>query len=176
MAYYKGIVVTIRHGVNPRRAILNLGDSDIPNSVFLSYLNLNEVQSRIDELTEVIANPNGGLYWGQPQITISSDPEMSDCFNEMDQVPLPSVPTQDLLNLMVEIKNFKQVYEDPDHLNDIVGQAFTAIKSNPNSHKKYPNSDDFFQAIINGMEIILTLAPGDFNLTESEYVSQLKVE
>lgn len=168
MSYLKGLVVDKYKSVD-----LGVVDTTISNSSHLSDFDLDSISKIVLDLNNVISNPNGALLWGQEQIMIDSDPINSKCEDEMNGEILPDVQTSSLLNLMIEIKNFKAQYQNPTNLRNIVGQAFTNIKSNPNNYKRFPNSDFYFATTINAIYITLVLEPEDLNLTEREYVNQL---
>lgn len=141
----------------------------------MSDFNITSFTKLINDLTGVVNNPDDYLYWGQVQIMINSGHLVSTCFNEFDQESLPSVPTQDLLDFVIEAKNFKEFYVNLNNLKDLVGQAFNTIKSNPTAYKAFSNSNVDFSVTINDVVILLTLSEQDFNLSQSQYVNQLKV-
>jgi hypothetical protein len=173
MSYSKNISVSAKNSLK-RTIDISLGRYDIVNSGFLSDFSLDSIEEIIEELTKVINGTLENFYWGQEQIMIESYQNSSMCYNEMEQKSLPNVSTIDLLNLMNQIKTFKEQYENPINLKSIVGQAFNTIKGNPNNFKLNPNSEYFFQITLNEILILLTLESNDFNLTETEYVNQLQ--
>lgn len=176
MSYLKSISIQNKLG-NYRTVYASLTDSTIQNSGYLNDFSLNSIKKIIIDLNSLINTPNGALLWGQEQISIDSDPLLSKCFDEMQGKALPDVSTQDLLNLMTEIKNFKTQYlENPIMIKSIIAQAFSSIKSNPNNYQKHPNSNLRFAITIDGIYITLVLEPSDFNMTESEYLIQLDIE
>jgi len=176
MSYLKFISIQSKLG-EYRAVYLSVTDSSIQNSGYLNDLSLNSINRNIIDLNLVINTPNGALLWGQEQISIDSDSLLSKCFDETKDKTLPDVYTQDLLNLMIEIKNFKTQYnENPTILKSIIGQAFSSIKSNPNNYQKNPNSNIRFAITIDNIYLTLVLEPGDFNMSESEYLIQLDTE
>jgi hypothetical protein len=169
MSYTKAIA--IQHG-----GTINMGvaDTEILNSEYLSDFDLHSINQIVTDLDEVINNPNGALIWGQMQIMIDSDPINSKCADQMSNEILPDVLTISFLNLMMENKKFKEHYQNHTNLKDIIGQAFTTIKANPNNFKRWPTSNIVFSITLNEIFVSLVLVPEDFNLTETEYVNQLK--
>jgi len=75
---------------------------------------------------------------------------------------------------MSEIKSFKEYYQIPANIKNIIGQAFEVIKSNPQSYKRWPNSNVDFCTTIKNIFISLVLTSHDLNLSKSEYLNQLK--
>jgi hypothetical protein len=169
MSYTKAIV--IQHG---RTINMEVADTEIPNSGYLSDLDLHSINQIVTDLDEVINNPNGALIWGQMQIMIDSDPINSKCVDEMNNEILPDISTISFLNLMIENKSFKEHYQNNNNLKNIIGQAFTAIKANPNNFRRWSTSNEDFSITLNEIFVSLVLAPEDFNLSETEYVNQLK--
>jgi len=106
---------------------------------------------------------------------IDSESLTSYCFDEMNDTSLPNVNTQELLNLMIEIKDFKTAYGQPANLSNIISQAFNQIKSNPQSYKKWSHLI-YYEVIINNVTVALQLESEDFNLSASQYVNQLKID
>lgn len=173
MSYLKFISTQSKLGQN-RTITTSLSDPSIQNSEYLNDISLNSINRIIIDLNRIINTPNGALLWGQERISIDSDSILSKCFDEIENKPLPDVPTQYLLNLMTQIKNFKtHYYENPTDLKNIIGKAFSLIKSNPNNYKRYPNSNIRFAITIDDIYISLVLEPNDFNLSESDFLSQL---
>lgn len=170
----KGIVVLTKSPNNKRSVNLGVDYNEILNSEYLSDFDLDSIIDIITELTQVVNGSLDSMYWGQEQIMIGSEQVNSDCFDDMNNENLGSVSTQALLNLMIEIRDFKQFYQNPNNLKNIVGQAFNTIKSNPNNYKRFPNSDFHFIVTINDIYITLILDPEDFNLSQNEYTNQLQ--
>lgn len=169
MAYSKGIAVQYRRGVN-----IGIFDDEISNSSYLSDFDLSSINELITELTELVESEDGGMIWGQEQIMIDSSPEISFCKDEMHRENLGKVPTRSLLNLMIEIQKLKTEYQNPDNLKKKIGEAFAIIKSDPDNHKRWLESNIDFMVIINDIYISLVLMPKDFELTVEEYTNQLK--
>lgn len=174
MTTHKSIQI-LKKSNSYRNVILDLGYGEIKNSGFLSDFDLDSIVEIIEELTKVINGTLDGYSWGQDQIMIDSEKVSSYCFNELDNIALPDVPTQDLLNLMIEVKNFKTEYENPVVLNNIISQAFNQIKSNPQSYKKWSHLI-YYEVIINNITVALQLELEDFNLSASQFVNQLKID
>jgi hypothetical protein len=152
-------------------------DSSIQNSEYLNDFSLNSINKIIIDLNNVINSPNGALLWGHEQMSIDSNPLLSKCFDETRNKSLPDVPTQNLLNLMIQIKKFKtQYHQNSENLKNIIKQAFSSIKSNPNNYKKYPNSDIRFAITIDNIYLTLVLEPNDLNLTDDDFLSQLDID
>lgn len=167
MSYLKGILVTKYKRVN-----IGVSDTTIPNSGDLSKLDLDSINKSIDDLNYILTKPTGVITWGVDQFMVDSDPEGSLCKDENDN-ELADIPNSTMLNLLTEIKNFKEQYQNSGTLKNIVGQAFNIIKSDPNNHKRFPNSDFHFATTIDNIYITLILEQNDLNLTGSEYVTQL---
>ena len=85
-----------------------------------------------------------------------------------------SVKTQELLDFMIQIRNFKQEYQEQNNLKNIVSQAFIKIKSNPQSYKKW-NHLIYYDVAINDILVSLQLEDVDFNLSSNDYVNQLNM-
>ncbi|KRD06316.1 hypothetical protein ASE21_19285 [Flavobacterium sp. Root901] len=169
MSYSKAIVVQYRRNIN-----IGVVDTTISNSHSLSDLDLGSINQIIGTLTEVISNPNGAFIWGSEQIVIDSDSINSKITDEINGVTLSNTSTISLLNLMVEIKNFKEQYQIPSNLKNIIGQAFETIKSNPHNYKRWPTSDTDFSTTIDNVYVSLVLTSDDLNLPKNEYLNQLK--
>lgn len=174
MIAIKGIVVLTKSPNNKRSVNLGVDYNEILNSEYLSDFSLDSIIKIITELTQVVNGTLDSMYWGQEQIMIDSEQVNSDCFDDTNNENLGSVSTQALLNLMIEIRDFKQHYQNSNNLKNLVGQAFNAIKSDPNNYKRFPNSDFHFIVIINDIYITLILNPEDFNLSQNEYTNQLQ--
>ena len=153
---------------------LIIANSIIKNSSNLSDFDLDSIIKIITELTQVVNGTLDSMYWGQEQIMIDSEKVNSVCFYDTNNENLGSVSTQALLKLMIEIRDFKQHYQNSNNLKNVVGQAFNAIKSDPNNYKRFPNSDFHFIVTINDIYITLILNPEDFNLSQNEYTNQLQ--
>lgn len=174
MTTSKGILVLKKHPNHDREVRIDLGSNEILNSGFLSDFDLDSIIDIIAELTQVVNGTLDSMYWGQEQIMIGSEQLTSDCFDEMNNENLGSVSTQELLNLMIQIRDFKQLYQNPYNLKNLVGQAFNTIKSSPNNYKTAPHSDFYYSITISDIYISLVLESGDFNLSESDYTNQLQ--
>ncbi|MCD0475069.1 hypothetical protein LPB87_11760 [Flavobacterium sp. EDS] len=169
MTYSKGIVVQSRRSVN-----IGVSDDEIPNSSYLSDFDLSSVNEIVFDLKELVKSDGGGFIWGQEYIMIDSTPEISFCENDLDKEALPDIPTISLLNLMIEIQKMKTEYQNPDNLKKIIGEVFTIVKSDPDNHRRWPESDKSFAVTIDGIYITLALMPEDFYLTVEDYVNQLQ--
>lgn len=174
MTTHKSIQI-IKKSNSYRNVIINLGYGEIKNSGFLSDFDLDSITEIIIELTKVINGTLESFYWGQEQIMIDSESLTSYCFDEMNDTSLPNVNTQELLNLMIEIKDFKTAYGQPANLSNIISQAFNQIKSNPQSYKKWSHLI-YYEVIINNVTVALQLESEDFNCNASQYVNQLKID
>ena len=80
----------------------------------------------------------------------------------------------DLLNLMIQIRDFKQEYQQENNLKNIIGQAFNQIKSNPQSYKKWSHLI-YYEVLVNNITVTLQLEPEDFNLSSIDYVNQINL-
>ncbi|MBS7253507.1 hypothetical protein [Flavobacterium branchiicola] len=167
MSYLKGLVIDKYKSVD-----LGIDDTTISNSGYLSDLSLDSINKAITNLNYIITQTTGVITWGVDRFMVDSDPEGSLCKDEND-IELADVPNSVMINLLLEIKNFKTQYQNTTNLKNIVGQAFTIIKSNPNAYKRFPNSDFHFATTINDVYITLILEQNDLNLTESLYINQL---
>ncbi|UUF15229.1 MULTISPECIES: hypothetical protein [Flavobacterium] len=176
MSYSKRIaVLSLRRGIKPQRdVIIGVADSAIINSSYLSDFNLSSINKIVIKLEELVRSDGGGFIWGQEYIMIDSSPEISFCENDLDKETLPDVPTISLLKLMIEIQKIKTEYQNPDNLKKIIGQVFAIIKSDPDNHRRWTESDTDFAVTINDVYIVLVLVSEDFDLTVEEYVSQLQ--
>lgn len=175
MSYLKGIAVGKKRPDNKRSIYIGVDDTSIPDGHHLSELDIDSVIEIIADLNNLINsnNPSDYLDWGVDLFLVSSYPTISTCVNDLQGVDLGSFPTTSLLNLMIQIKQFKETYQIVSNLNAIVGDAFTSIKNNPQNYIRYEDTN-FYWIDINDVKITLTLLPDDFNLSETQYVSQLE--
>lgn len=158
-----------------KRAVL-IGGGLIDHSAtgHLSDLDLDSIIKIIDKLTLLVnsTNPNDYYYWGVDLCMIMSTKSISECRDEMNDEDYNDIPTQTLLDLMIELRNHKQQYQNINNLNTIIGQAFTQIKNNPLGTKKWAHGT-YYEVEINGVFVSLNLSDDDLNLDVNVYVSQL---
>ncbi|KPH15143.1 hypothetical protein [Chryseobacterium sp. ERMR1:04] len=155
-----------------RSANISLGYQEVPNSGCLSELSVNSITKIINDLNQVITQSNRVITWGVDRCMVDSDHEGS-LFTNINGIETADIATNVIRDLLIEIKNFKLQYEDVDNLKNIIGQAFSAIKLNPNNHKISSNSIYHYTITINNINIILVLEVNDFTLSSNEYVNQL---
>ena len=166
----KQIIVYYKRQNNTKRNVLvGVSSSLIKNSGNLSDFSLSSVNEVILELTKVVNGTLEDFYWGQLPIMIESTQQNSECYDEINNEYLGNVKTQDLLNLMIQIRDFKQEYQQEINLKNIIGQAFNQIKSNPQSYKKWSHLI-YYEMLVNNITVTLQLEPEDFNLSSNDYV------
>ena len=167
MSYKKTIIVQSRRDVD-----MGIIDDQLQNSGYLSNFNLRSINKIISDINDVINGLKEEIYWGQNEIMIITDKDFSTCTYENGEQS-PDLPTSTILNLMSEIKIFKEHFQNPINLKNIIDQAFTIIKSNPNAHKRWTTSDTVFSIVIREVSISLVLSPTDLELSNNEYLNQL---
>ncbi len=171
----KQIIVYYKRQNNTKRNVLvGVSSSLIKNSGNLSDFSLSSVNEVILELTKVVNGTLEDFYWGQLPIMIESTQQNSECYDEINNEYLGNVKTQDLLNLMIQIRDFKQEYQQEINLKNIIGQAFNQIKSNPQSYKKWSHLI-YYEMLVNNITVTLQLEPEDFNLSSNDYVNQINL-
>ena len=171
----KQIIVYYKRQNNTKRNVLvGVSSSLIKNSGNLSDFSLSSVNEVILELTKVVNGTLEDFYWGQLPIMIESTQQNSECYDEINNEYLGNVKTQDLLNLMIQIRDFKQEYQQEINLKNIIGQAFNQIKSNPQSYKKWSHLI-YYEVLVNNITVTLQLEPEDFNLSSIDYVNQINL-
>lgn len=171
----KQIIVYYKRQNNTKRNVLvGVSSSLIKNSGNLSDFSLSSVNEVILELTKVVNGTLEDFYWGQLPIMIESTQQNSECYDEINNEYLGNVKTQDLLNLMIQIRDFKQEYQQEINLKNIIGQAFNQIKSNPQSYKKRSHLI-YYEMLVNNITVTLQLEPEDFNLSSNDYVNQINL-
>jgi hypothetical protein len=174
MSNTKIINVYSNKNIINREVEIIIANQTIKNSSYLSDLNLDSINKSITDLNYIITQKNGIITWGVEQFMVDSDSERSLCKDE-NNTELADIPNNIMINLLTEIKSFKEQYQNAVNLKRIVGQGFNAIKVNSINYKRYPNSDFHFAITINDIFITLVLEPNDFNLTENIYLSQLNI-
>jgi hypothetical protein len=95
-------------------------------------------------------------------------------YGDYEKVERYQASTISFRDYLIELKNFKEQCAAGDYYKTIVGQAFTAIKANPSQYQEWPTSDIDFLITLNNITFGLVLEANDFNLTEAQYVAQLK--
>lgn len=157
-----------------KRAVLIGGGLNDSGTGHLSDLDLDSIIKIIDKLTLLVnsTNPNDYYYWGVDLCMIMSTNSISECRDEMNDEDYNDIPTQTLLDFMIELRNHKQQYQNISNLNTIVGQAFTQIKNNPSGTKKWAHGT-YYEVEINGVFVSLNLSENDLNIETSTYLTQL---
>lgn len=145
----------------------------LEDAVELSDINLDYIPEIITELNEVIAGQLSDLSWGTQFFCVSSEGNMS-WYGDYEKVERYQASTISFRDYLIELKNFKEQCATVDYYKSIIGQAFTAIKANPTQYKRWPTSNIDYLITLNNITFSLVLQPDDFNLTESQYVAQLK--
>jgi len=173
MIYEYQILVT-KYSIN-RAVMIGVSTSDLNQASALSDMNLSHITETLGELNAVIAGQLDYLNWGTDLFYVSSDTTISR-YGDFDKVERYEVSTLGLRDFLIELKNFKEQCYAGDYYKTIIGQAFTAIKANPLQYKRWPTSDIYYLITLNNITFTLVLEPNDFNLTESQYVAQLKSE
>jgi hypothetical protein len=152
---------------------VGVAPSNLIGASALSNMDLNYITETITELNQVIAGQLSDLSWGTQFFCVISEGNMS-WYGDYEKVERYQTSTISFRDYLIELKNFKEQCLAGNHYKTIVGQAFTAIKANPSQYKEWPTSDIDFSIIINNISFSLVLEPNDFNLTESQYMAQLK--
>lgn len=159
------------HVTHLRSAIIRVSTSDMDQASALSDMDLNEITETLTELNAVIAGQLDYLDWGTDLFYVSSEATVSR-YGNYDKVERIQVPTTGLKNFLIELKNLKQQCKAGGYYKTIVGQAFTEIKANRSQYEKWSNY--YYYITVNNIEVSLVLLGDDFNLSEGQYVAQLK--
>jgi hypothetical protein len=173
MIYEYQILVT-NNSIN-RAVMIGVSTSDLDQASALSDMSLSHITETLGELNTVIAGQLDYLDWGTELFYVSSNATISR-YGDFDKVERYEVPTSGLRDFLIELKKFKEQCRAGDYYETIIGQAFTAINANPLQYKRWPTSDIYYLITLNNITVTLVLEPNDFNLTESQYVAQLKSE
>lgn len=170
----KSIVVYTKFPNLNRDLSIGGGLSTYPQTGHLSDLDLDSIIKIIDKLTLLVnsTNPNDYYYWGVDLCMIMSTKSISECRDEMNDEDYNDIPTQTLLDFMIELRNHKQQYQNVSNLNNIVGQAFSQIKNNPTGTRKWTHGT-YFEVEINGIIVSLNLNDEDLSLDVKDYLSDL---
>jgi len=166
-------IIVLTNNLNSRDVLIGGGLND-PGTGHLSDLDLDSIIKIIDQLTLLVNsnNPNDYYEWGVDLYSVLSLKTISHCKDEIMDEVYDDIPTQTLLDFMIELRNHKQQYQNINNLNTIVGQAFTQIKNNPSSTKKWEHGT-YYEVQVNGIIVSLNLSEEDFNLNVNTYLSQL---
>lgn len=171
----KRIVVAKKYPNHNREVRFYVGGDFYPEATVLSELDSDSVLKVIDHLTALVGsnNPDSYYEWGVDQFSVVSRAVTSSCRNDSEGTALPEVPTAFLLELMVEIRDFKQEYEDTVVLQDILHRAFAGIKADP---LQYRTDTGYYDIQIEGVAISLQLSDSDFELMEGAFLNQLATQ
>ncbi|WP_026715316.1 hypothetical protein [Flavobacterium daejeonense] len=173
MSYPKFIAVR-RKTQTYRYVEVGVYDSSIPESGNLSELTLYYIDDAINQLNFILTQPDDAVLWGVEQFHVESEPIMSVCLDFNEEV-IAEVSTVDLKNLMLEVKNFKEYCQQSDNYKTIIGQAFSAIKSNPSQYRRWPESDLHYITNINDVSVSIAIEPSDLDLTTEAFINQLNI-
>lgn len=170
MSYTKSIIV---QGLRIDRSVsTEVSLSNIPDTGYLSSLDINTIESIISDLNWIITQSTGVITWGVENFMVDSDSQGSLC-RDLDDVEIADIPTNTIRDLMIEVKNFKQQYQNTINLKNIIVQAFDSIKSNRNQYKRWTSSNLHYMININGINVFMTLESNDFNLSSNQYADQI---
>jgi hypothetical protein len=158
--------------VHKYRVRVGVVPSNLTGASALSDMDLNYITETITELNQVIAGELSDLSWGTQFFCVISEGNMS-WYGDYEKVERYQTSTISFRDYLIELKNFKEQCLAGDQYKTIVGQAFTAIKANPSGTKKWAHGSHY-ETVINGKIVSLNLSEDDFNLTESQYMAQLK--
>ncbi len=159
--------------IKSKNVIVEVVPSNLIGASALSDMNLGEITETLSELNEVIAGQLSDLTWGTQFFCIVSEGNIS-WYGDYEKVERYQASTISFRDYLIELKNFKEQCAAGDYYKTIIGQAFTAIKANPSQFKSWATSDKDFSITINNITFNLFFDLNDFNLTESQYVAQLK--
>ncbi len=171
----KKILVLSKHANHNREIRFFVFDSANLESSDLSELKIDAITDIINNLKLLCNSSSSNAYyeWGVDLYSVFSTPDISSCTNEIEGTTLPDVLTSSLLALMIEIKKFKQQYQDIVNLQNILSQAFTLIKANPSQYRSAPDGY-YYQAYIDEVLVSLNLNSDDLNLTVEVFFNQLE--
>jgi len=157
-----------------RAVLIGGGLIDHPATGHLSDLDLDSIIKIIDKLTLLVNsnNPSDYYEWGVDLYSVLSLKTISNCRDEIMDEDYGDIPTQTLLDFMIELRDHKQQYQNISNLNTIVGQAFTQIKNNPSGTKKWAHGT-YYEVQINGIIVSLNLSEEDLVLDINTYLNQL---
>jgi hypothetical protein len=158
--------------LNDKSVRIGLYRTDLNQSGALSDMDLNYITETITELNQVIAGQLSDLSWGTVFFCVISEGNIS-WYGDYEKVERYQTSTISFRDYLIELKNFKEQCLSGDYYKTIVGQAFTQIKNNPSGTKKWVHGTHY-GIVINGKIVSLNLSEDDFNLTESQYIAQLK--
>ena len=158
--------------VHKYRVRVGVAPSNLIGASALSDMDLNYITETITELNQVIAGQLSDLSWGTQFFCVVSEGNMS-WYGDYEKVERYQASTISFRDFLIEIKNFKEQCLSGDYYKTMVGKAFSAIKANPSGTKKWVHGSHY-EIEINGKIVSLNLTEDDFNLTESQYVAQLK--
>jgi hypothetical protein len=170
----KSIVVLKKYTNHQREVRLSFVNSLMPESGHLSDLELDSINVIIDKLALLVNsnNPSDYYEWGVDLYSVLSLKTVSHCRDDVMNEEYDDIPTQTLLDFMIELRNHKQQYQNISNLNSIVGQAFTQIKNNPSGTKKWAHGT-YYELEISGIIVSLNLSEEDLNLNVSTYLNQI---
>ena len=160
--------------INGKRQVLIGGGLNESGTGHLSDLEYDSITTIIEKLAQLVNsnNPNDYYEWGVDLYAVLSLKNISHCRDEIMDEVYDDIPTQTLLDFMIELKNHKQQYQNIGNLNSIVGQAFSQIKNNPSGTKKWAQGT-YYEVVINNIIILLNLSEADLDLDVNTYLSQL---
>ncbi|MFD1605427.1 hypothetical protein ACFSJW_02410 [Flavobacterium artemisiae] len=167
--------LTVTRYYTERYVMIGVGTSDLDQVSSLSEMSINEITKTLNELNAVISGSLEYLDWGTDLFYVFSEATVSR-YGDFDKVERYEVSTIGLRDFLVELKKFKEQCLAGDHYKVIVGEAFTAIKAKPLKYKRWTTSDTDFLITLNNIIFSLKLESNDFNLTQSQYITQLERE
>lgn len=159
--------------IKSKNVIVEVVPSNLIGASALSEMNLGEIAETITELNKVIAGQLSDLSWGTQFFCVASEGNMS-WYGDYEKVERYQTSTISFRDYLIELKNFKEQCLNNDYYKTIISQAFTAIKANPTQFKSWATSNKDFSITLNNITFNLFLDLNDFNLTESQYIAQLK--
>jgi len=171
----KGISVRYFRNENLKRSLYSsIGDQSIPNSGFLKF----SIEGTRDIIKDLKRLLNGEITliegWGDEQIYIDSEKEMSHMKDLMYDKTLPSVSTVQLLKLMEASLAFQIKIADLNYVAKLVKEAYKRVVQDSEKYKIWSEGNNY-QVTIDDICIDLQLLRenGDFALIPEVYLRQI---
>jgi hypothetical protein len=134
---------------------------------------IKEITDVLTELNSIVAGQLDYLDWGTDLFYVCTEGALS-WYGDYDKAERTQVSTTDLIAFLTELKNFKEQCLAEDSYKTSIGKAFTAVKANPSQYQSWPTSDIHFLIVLNSITFTFALSNDDFNLSENQFVDQLK--
>jgi len=162
---------------NYRPLRLGVGHSEIKNSHFLGYHNLEMTNGVIYDLKKVIQGKLSEYEWGyDSQLMIESNQKHSSMEDYMYEEDLGTIETSVLLDFMIHWRDFQKKFPSKESLKKNLIEAYSMIRSSPKDFRRWKNSDiDYIASIENtNYSVMLDESVGDFELSPEEFYNEIK--